>query len=594
MEQKQYAIIKQAIFIVVNFVSFPCVYFVQLSHGLDPSWIFALNYINNSNEKFGESYFFTYGPLGFLGHCQSVGNNLYFGAAFWIVVTVVQIYLYKRLFDYSRNIGSVLLASVLVLLAFPVSEADIYLCFLALAALLLVYKYEDAYSKWIAFFLSGVVFLFKFSGTVLLVATLLLLLICATAEKKPGKMIGFFVGCMAAGPACYLFYHPSVRSLLRYIRAAAEISFGYNKSMSVDVYEAYYVWVILIVVCYVFLLLYGIFKHKKDWNCLFILSPACFFWYKEGFVRNDGHHLLAVSGMLLVCVLLLFFVDMKEWIRSPVQNAWPKIMACCFCMMVVIPAMGSGKTVAGSIQVAEENMFRLPKVLYDCQTQDLSLLQEHNKEFMEIIGKESYTTFPWEITENISYKNHNFMIPPLLQNYTVYTPYLDKVNAGFYSSSDAPEYMILYLSTIDGRLPFIEAPATWEKIYQNYCIVASDEEKFLLKKREQPLEKEIFEVSRSACGTKEYIQIPEHCTFVKLNTSLGLRGHLENLFYKILPVDLKVTYMDGTVKSGRVLLDHLREGTSIRSLVRDSSDFQKYMDADNSNPEFLCGGGVQG
>lgn len=580
MVQKNYLIMKKILFIIVNFVSLPCIYFFPLSNGLDPSWIFALSYINNSNAKFGRDHFFTYGPLGFLGRCQSIGNNLYLGILFWMLITIIQIYLYKKLFAYSCNLSAEILASVLIILALPVSEADIYLCYLALIALLIVYKYADFISKWIAVFLSGVIFLFKFSGAILLIATLILLIFCAVIEKKPGKIIGFYLCCMVIGPFSYLVYHPSVRSLFRYVRAAVEISLGYNRAMSLVVYEAYYIWVILIVFCYVFLLVYGFLKDKKQWNYFLILAPACFFWYKEGFVRNDGHHLLAITGMLLVCALLIFFIDVREWINSSIKNVWSKIIMFSFCIMTMIPMMGNAKTLSGSIQTAAINMFSFPKLLYDCRTQDFGLLQEHNKEFMSVIGDQSYTTFPWEITENISYENANFAIAPLLQNYTIYTPYLDRLNAGFYTGIDAPEYMILYLSTIDGRLPLVETPLTWEKIYQNYCITASDEAKFLLKKREQPLERTLVELHKVECGTEDLIQIPQDCSFVKIETKLGLKGSLENLFYKILPVNMEVTYQDGTVKSGRVILENLVEGIEIGSLVWDNDDFKKYMDLD--------------
>ncbi|MDE7311516.1 MAG: hypothetical protein K2N87_07885 [Eubacterium sp.] len=577
MNNKYYSITTKILFIVVNFASFPLVYVLPLSNGLDQSWIFALNYINNNNAKFGEEHFFTYGPLGFLGRCQFVGNNLYIGILFWILVGMIQIYLYKQLFSYARYLSVTVIASVLIFFALPVSEADIYLCFLVLIALLLVYRYGEYISKWIAVFLSAVIFLFKFSGTLLLIATLILLIFCAVAEKKSWKIIGIFIACMIIGPISYLVYHPSIRSLFRYARAAAEISLGYNKSMSLDVYEAYYVWVILIVACYVFMLLYGILKHKNDWKYLLILAPACFFWYKEGFVRNDGHYLLALSGLLLICTLLVFFVDIKEWLYGAVPNVWSKTMVCSFCMMAIIPIMGNGKTLSGSLQTAAKNIFNFPKLLQDCGTQDLSLLQQNNKEFMGMIGNESYTTFPWEITENISYGNSNFVIAPLLQNYTIYTPFLDRLNARFYTGSDAPEYIILDLATIDGRLPLIETPATWEQIYKNYCVVASNEEKFLLKKRERSLEKDQFELNRIECRIDKGIQIPEGCSFVKIETRLGMKGSLENLFYKILPVNMEVAYLDGTVKTGRVILENLAEGIGVASLVWDNSDFQKYM-----------------
>lgn len=143
----------------------------------------------------------------------------------------------------------------------------------------------------------------------------------------------------------------------------------------------------------------------------------------------------------------------------------------------------------------------------------------------------------------------------------------------------------------------IEAPSTWEMIYRNYGVVASDEEKFLLKKREKPLEKELFEFSRATCGTEDFIQIPQNCSFVKIEVRLGLKGSLENLFYKILPVDMEVAYLDGTVKSGRVIMDNLVEGIEIASLIWDNNDFKKYMDLDAMDKEVagiaLTGPGIR-
>ncbi len=577
MDYKYQLWIKRILLVLVNIASFPSVYFSQLSNGLDASWVFALNYINTSDAKFGEDYFFTYGPLGFLGHCQPLGKNLLLGILFWLLITFIQIYLYKRVIDTTEHIVSVVIAFGLMILALPVSEADIYLCFLALMALFFVYKQDDFYSKWIAVFLSGVIFLFKFSGTILLIASLILFFLCALAEKKPLKTTGIFLCCIGIGPVFYLFYHPSIRALIRYGKAAAEISMGYNQSMSIDIYEAYYIWVIFVVACYVFLLVYGILTHKKQWNCFLILSPACFFWYKEGFVRNDGHHILAITGILLVCSLLILHMDLIGWQKYAGGGILEKASLCCMCVLVAVPVMGNGKTLSGSLQSQASSIFQLPKLISDYRKQDRSLLQEHNREFMDIIGEHTYTTFPWEITENISYANPNFKIAPLLQNYTVYTPYLDKLNARFYAGEDAPEYVILYLHTIDGRLPLLEAPVTWENIYKHYEVAAADEEKYLLKKRTQALEKESSAFPSKEYGIREFVEIPENCTFLKVDTELSIQGQLENLFYKVLPVQMEVTYTDGSVRAGRVILEQLREGIDLGSLIWDASDFQSYM-----------------
>lgn len=75
----------------------------------------------------------------------------------------------------------------------------------------------------------------------------------------------------------------------------------------------------------------------------------------------------------------------------------------------------------------------------------------------------------------------------------------------------------------------------------------------------------------------EWIDIPKGSAFAEIDTRLSVKGRLENLIYKILPVNLEVVYTDGTVRTGRVILDNFTEGIDIGSLVWDQDDFQKYM-----------------
>ena len=63
---------------------------------------------------------------------------------------------------------------------------------------------------------------------------------------------------------------------------------------------------------------------------------------------------------------------------------------------------------------------------------------------------------------------------PVLQGYSAYTSYLDRLNATFLASSRAPE-RILYQrqDTIDGRDPWNDPPATLESMYCHYVELAA-------------------------------------------------------------------------------------------------------------------------
>ena len=57
---------------------------------------------------------------------------------------------------------------------------------------------------------------------------------------------------------------------------------------------------------------------------------------------------------------------------------------------------------------------------------------------------------------------------PVLQSYSAYTSYLDKLDARFLSSPRAPERILYQPVTINDRDPWWEPPATLEAMYCHY------------------------------------------------------------------------------------------------------------------------------
>src|SRR5438045_4749593 len=56
--------------------------------GLDPSWVYAINWIPVSPYRFGRDVNFTYGPLGFLFYPIDIGEHVLFAALFRVFVSV--------------------------------------------------------------------------------------------------------------------------------------------------------------------------------------------------------------------------------------------------------------------------------------------------------------------------------------------------------------------------------------------------------------------------------------------------------------------------------------------------------------------------
>jgi hypothetical protein len=80
---------------------------------------------------------------------------------------------------------------------------------------------------------------------------------------------------------------------------------------------------------------------------------------------------------------------------------------------------------------------------------------------------------PTEDAINWVYPQLRWDPEPVLQGFSAYTPYLDKLNAAFLASSRAPQ-RILYQpwQVIDGRYEFLDPPATLESMYCHYAQLA--------------------------------------------------------------------------------------------------------------------------
>jgi len=61
--------------------------------GLDPSWLFGINYFFAHSIQFGSEVVFTYGPLGFLSHAVPIGNNFEIALFFWTAVQFIFLWL---------------------------------------------------------------------------------------------------------------------------------------------------------------------------------------------------------------------------------------------------------------------------------------------------------------------------------------------------------------------------------------------------------------------------------------------------------------------------------------------------------------------
>lgn len=110
-----------------------------------------------------------------------------------------------------------------------------------------------------------------------------------------------------------------------------------------------------------------------------------------------------------------------------------------------------------------------------------------------IIGDQTVEIYPWHHTWAAANGLH-LRPRPIPQSYAAYHPWLDAQDAAFFSSPDAPDFLLLHLKSIengnqlagldDRYLPHDE-PATWRVIADRYRVRVRHERFLLLEKTDQ-------------------------------------------------------------------------------------------------------------
>jgi hypothetical protein len=142
---------------------------------------------------------------------------------------------------------------------------------------------------------------------------------------------------------------------------------------------------------------------------------------------------------------------------------------------------------------------------------------------------------------------------PIVQRYSAYTPYLDRLNADWIQSS-GPRFLIFDGRTIDGRNIFAETPAMWLEVYRWYDSRLLGPRNLLLERRARPRFGSLQFVMRRRCRLGDDVQLPalREPVFLTMKCSLSPAGMLANLLWRVPAVGMSVSH-GGQANSSRVI-----------------------------------------
>ena len=554
--------------------------------GLDPSWAVALNYLEDKAYAHGRDIAFTYGPLGYLILPMPFGSNLGRGIVFqlagWLLFAGVLAWLaFSRKFSLVRLaiFAACMLAGNDLFHEFGYAGPDFFLGFLALLLLAASVTAEQWPIPYCSAIVLAVLLVFVKLSTGMSAISAVFLLAAATFlfdRRRASRMLllaALVVPLLFV--AGYLIYVPSVDSLVRYVRAAMDISSSYNSTMSQAGDPRALAIALGMLAVYALLCLALLWDRQRSFLFAFAAAGPLFLEFKHSFVREAGHTEIVFTFLPLLVGLIVLFTTAAG------RRKWA-VVAAVFLLAGVWCWRESGRVSwthlaysRGGLKNAATladlaNYSQLKRTLEDASRTNLAE-DRLPPDLLAHVAGHSVGIFPWEV----SYAAANPIVYrpfPVFQTYSASTPFLDRWNAEFLEDpARSPEFLLVEWKGIDNRHPFLDVPYTSIAMFREYEFDSLHGARLLLRRRSKPLDPSSRLVRSDSLRFGQPLMVPEstHPLYAQAFLKLSLIGRLRKFFFRLPEVDIVMSSAGTRVVVARVPPDVMEDGIPVNFLPSD-------------------------
>jgi hypothetical protein len=569
-----------------------------LGFNLDQSWEQDLAYLYRQNAQAGKDYIFAYGPLGVF-YSQYYDPELYWWKYGWeillkLVLASMAVAAVARMPDRLSKIAY----CVLFFIFLAPNRGDTLFPHLLLAGGLLLCL-QERFSVHFGFFLLllAVLSLVKFSFFALSCLYALTFVVYFLLSRRwraailTPTLFALFLLATWAGAGQGLANVPA------YLRGSLQLTDGYTAAMARDGNP----WELALALAAVALgwatlatLDLRSVPRSRLVAVVLLIAFGLFQQWKSSFVRHDKHsHGFFVYAMLLPFLLplacqalerralarrlLLYSTVLLGVIGFQVSNQIP-VAEVPFLMGTV---SRFAKNLANALDPrAGQRTLEEARASFPLQASQLSRVQR-------LVGSATIDV----LTEHqgvLFVNGLNYRPRPVLQSSCAYTRYLLKANAEFLSSESAPEFLLLYWYSIDGRLPTMEDSQALQVVLESYApmlveaMSAVPDTLFLLLKRRpnapgrDPGPGEVL-LDRTA-RFDERIDIENSAgTYqtLALRIHYSLWGKIRSFFYKPPPILIQLKTTNSESVTFRLIPAMTEDGFLINPFVASPVDLLK-------------------
>lgn len=564
--------------------------------GLDPSYLHGLNQAVAQGLSFGKEIVFTYGPFASIAskayHPATdrlmIAGSLYLALSWWACL----IFLMRG----GKRMWGLILC---VLFAGLTVERDPLLYSYPLLAGLAAVQACSVPGGWSArkgllplfaallFAPLGLLPLVKGTYLVLCGAVAALCLFFFLANKRKDLAAICLLSPPAAMILCWLLSGQALQNLPAHFAGTAALTSGFNEAMALtgDAFE------ILLYLAAAGLLLTVIWLQKP---CavsvrLFLIclcSVFLFVAFKAGFVRHDGHAVIAGNSLLVAAISLRFLFNRRSILLAIALalGSWYNIDRHYVQTSPVRFAANVGSTCASAWRGVSIRM-----------TDGTRLKREYDAANSFLKRGAPFPLLPGT-ADIYSYRQTNLLSTgnawsprPVFQSYHAYTRRLAEMNRRHLLGPRAPDHVFFRLETFDQRLPAMDDGPSWPVLLAGYQLIQSwpvemagyqlgVEQKgflFLRKKAAACPDAEPYKIGEQTGVFGERIIVPESAgrVFARIDIRPTVAGRIAGLLFKPDQLWITLKMKTGGSKPYRIISGMTAAGFLLSPLVEDTGEF---------------------
>jgi hypothetical protein len=561
-----------------------------LRDSVPQSWEAVLSYAAAHHLQWGKEIVFTFGPLGFLT------SDYYWGNFFWPIVVWAGVFAFALAAALLPLLGRVPRAIrlpvyvALPLLTVPTSsnlgfDAFYFLAITLLGILCLPAERPGILRLTTTGLVLAVLSLIKFTFCIYSVFAVLAI---ATANGKAWRNTAILIGSsfLSLFGLCS-WSGQSLWSVFLYVAGSTEMAAGYSAAMGLapNVWDARIGIALLIFLsALVFTTWIGSPNWRERTHRVAIVCAGIFLAWKEGFVRADAETHVVVFllysfflAALLPALLGLDWVaeelnERENILSAPVGNMLLRRRASALTFGCLFFSLTPFAVFKSDFKSAVQRGFvakTSDTVSAFIRPATYKLDLEHQLESMRdkaelpkiraIVNGDAVDALNLDqdtaILNGLNYKPH-----PVFQNYSAYTPALQRLNSEFFKSKP-PQYVLWRTGSIDGRFPTLDDGEVLLTILSSYTIV-TNENGFNLWKCKTLTDKPYCLTNKHefSASFNQWVALPQEPTWLQIESEQTLFGAVQSLLLRCSEMRLEVQLDNGGTRSYRLPPGNARYG----------------------------------